>query len=44
MPDTSPEKRTVVMTSADRANPQPQIPEYDLLRCVGRGAYGHHLS
>ena len=41
MPDPSREKRTVVITHADSAGPQaPRIPDYDLLRCIGRGAYG----
>ncbi len=41
MPDKRPEKRTVVITHADSAGPQaPRIPDYDLLRCIGRGAYG----
>ena len=41
MPDKRPEKRTVVITHADSAGPQaPRISDYDLLRCIGRGAYG----
>src|SRR5439155_22217823 len=41
MPDHSPEKRTVVITHADTASLQPpQVPEYELLRRIGRGAYG----
>src|SRR5437667_681844 len=41
MPDNSPEEKTGVITHADAANAQPpQVPDYDLLRCIGHGAYG----
>src|SRR5437667_2368419 len=41
MPDESPEKRTEVPAhSYAFARQPPQIPEYDLLCCIGRGAYG----
>src|SRR6266536_593147 len=41
MPDTSPELRTGMTTLTNTANPPPpQVPDYDLLRCIGHGAYG----
>ena len=41
MPGKWPEKRTVVIADTDSVNRQPpQVPDYDLLRCIGHGAYG----
>src|SRR5437016_14198749 len=41
MPGKWPEKRTVVIADTDSVNRQPpQVPDYDLLSCIGNGAYG----
>src|SRR5439155_633679 len=41
LPDKRPENRTVVITDTDSVSRQPpQVPDYDLLRCIGHGAYG----
>ena len=41
MPDQSPEKSAVGITHAGAVNPgPPQVPDYDLLSCIGNGAYG----
>src|SRR5437867_2625295 len=41
MPDELSQKSTLVVAHPDAASPQPpQVPEYDLLRRVGEGAFG----
>src|SRR6266567_694587 len=41
MPDQSPVKSTEGITHAGAINPgPPQVPDYDLLNCIGNGAYG----